>query len=50
MEKDVKYARLKTLIDVIAQPKKYINPDSGNTYCNDILGISKAKEVGRVGR
>ena len=46
----VKYARLKTLIDVIAQPKKYINPDSGNTYCDDILGISKAKEVGRVGR
>lgn len=46
----VKYARLKTLIDVIAQPEKYINPDSGNTYCDDILGISKAKEVGRVDR
>ena len=41
----VKYARLKCLIDVFVEPEKYINVDSGNTYYDDILGISKVKEM-----
>lgn len=38
---EVKYLRLKCLIDVFVEPEKYINHDSGNTYVDDILGASK---------
>ena len=41
---EVKYLRLKCLIDIFAEPEKYINNDSGNTYMNDILGIAKPKK------
>lgn len=33
----VKYARLKCLIDIFAEPEKYINADTGHTYTEDIL-------------
>lgn len=40
----VKYARLKCLIDIFVEPEKYININTGNTYYDDILGVSKVKE------
>ena len=41
---EVKYLRLKCVIDVFIEPEKYINNDSGNTYMDDILGDSKPKQ------
>lgn len=39
----VKYTRLKSIIDVFVQPEIYINPYTGNSYYDDILGKSKNK-------
>lgn len=44
MGNEVKYARLKCLIDIFAEPEKYINIDTGNTYADEILGFSNNKE------
>lgn len=40
---EVKYTKLKTLINIFVEPEKYINADSGNTYLDDILCHSHTK-------
>lgn len=43
----VKYERLKCIIDIFTKPEKYINVDTGNTYVQDILGITLKENNGR---
>jgi hypothetical protein len=40
----IKYARLKSLIDIFAYPEKFINKDTGHIYLNDIIGDQQVIE------
>ena len=43
----IKFARLKSIIDIFVEPQKYIDLDSGNTYADIILGneTNQEKEI-----